>query len=471
MSIIHAQILFYENFEGALNNTTKLPENWQESGKSIDGIFLVGDSIQANYILSQTSLWKVPSHTKFVMTNDVRCSYEKGIGYCDKSKDRLILPKISIPNFSGSLILQFDAFFTGKLGSQATVEISIDGGVTWVKEYDLLANETKWILNSVNISKYKGVSNLLVSFLYNDNNLVIDGLAIDNVELKKQVPWKDASLDFVDAAKYSIVPLPQVDSIPLRMTLHNNGSLMIDSVQLNVRIIEQNGSQKNVYSNSKTYFNLQVNDTVSIYFGKFLPSKKNTTYTINHWLITTKDTVRYNDSINIPIYIAQACYARDNGKEISSFDLTSANTLTIGNVFSFNNPSYIDSIYFESNYATNGTSIQAFVFPVVDGKVSLVESAKSDVFTLSTGANSQFLKLKSNFSDKILLDTGNYLIAIQKTNGGGSMGIKLCDNYFQKNSVFMRIGEVAFQTLDSYFSGAKKSVPIIRAYTSPYCNL
>ena len=105
MSIIHAQILFYENFEGALNNTTKLPENWQESGKSIDGIFLVGDSIQANYILSQTSLWKVPSHTKFVMTNDVRCSYEKGIGYCDKSKDRLILEK---------LLNEKNIFFTGE---------------------------------------------------------------------------------------------------------------------------------------------------------------------------------------------------------------------------------------------------------------------------------------------------------------------------------------------------------------------
>lgn len=471
MSVIHAQILFYENFEGVLNNTTKLPENWQENGKSLDGFFSVGDSIQANYILSQTSLWKVPSHTKFVMTNDVRCSYEKGIGYCDKSRDRLILPKISIPNFSGSLILKFDAFFTGKLGSLATVEISIDGGVSWVKEYDLLTNETNWTLNSVNLSKYKGISNLLVSFLYNDNNLVRDGLAIDNVELKKQIPWKDASLDFVDAAKYSIIPLPQVDSIPLGMTFHNNGSLTLDSVQLHLEIIEQASNQKLVYSNAKTYLKVNLTDTVSYFFGKFLPSKKNTTYIIKHWLSVAKDTVKQNDTIIIPVYIAQACYARDNGKETSSFDLTSANTLTIGNVFSFKNPSYIDSVYFESNSATNGTSVQAYVFPLVDGKVSLVSIAKSEVYTLTSGANSKFLILKGNVSDKILLDTGNYLIAIQKTNGGGSMGIKLCDNYFQKNTVFMRIGEVAFQTLDSYFSGAKKSVPVIRAYTSPYCKL
>jgi hypothetical protein len=471
MSIIHAQILFYENFEGALNNTTKLPENWKETGSSLDGIYSVGDSLQANYLLNQTSLWKVPSHTKFVMTNDVRCSYEKGIGYCDKSKDRLILPSTSTSSFSGSLILKFDAFFTGKLGSQASVEVSVDGGITWKKEFDLLVNEYSWTINSVNLSEYIGVSNLLISFLYNDNNLVRDGLAIDNVELKKQAPWKDVSLDFVDAAKYSVIPLSQVDSIPLRMVFHNSGSLNIDSIQLHVQIVEQNESQKIVYTSSKVYKNLPVNDSASYVFGKFLPTKKNTNYIIKHWLKTTKDTVIQNDSLIIPVYIAQDCYARDNGVVTSSFDLTSANTLTIGNVYSFKNKSYIDSVYFETNYATNGTSLQAFVFPMLGDKVSLVEIAKSEVFTLVSGANSKFLKLKSNFSDKILLDTGNYLIAIQKTNGGGSMGIKLCDNYFQKNTVFMRIGQVAFQTLDSYFSGAKKSVPMIRAFTSPYCNL
>ena len=79
--------------------------------------------------------------------------------------------------------------------------------------------------------------------------------------------------------------------------------------------------------------------------------------------------------------------------------------------------------------------------------------------------------MKSMALNRILLDTGNYLVAIQKTNGGGSMGIKLCDNFYQNNTVFMRIGQVSFQTLDSYFSGTKKTVPIIRAYISPFCKL
>jgi len=471
MTFIHAQVLFYENFEGATNNITKLPLNWQETGSSLDGIYSVGDSLQANYLLNQTSLWKVPSHTKFVMTNDVRCSYEKGIGYCDKSKDRLILPVISIPNFSGSLILKFDAYFTGKLGSQASVEVSVDGGENWKKEFDLIPNLTNWKSNSINFSNYVGVSNVLISFLYNDNNLVRDGLAIDNVELKKQVPWKDVSLDFVDAARYSIIPLTQVDSIPLRLTFHNEGSIIVDSVQLNVQIIEKENTQKIVYTNSKVYNNLKLTDTVNFLFGNFLPTKKNITYIIKHWVKTSKDTVTRNDSLIIPIYIAQECYARDNGILSSSFDLASSNTLTVGNLYNFKKASYIDSVYFESINATNGTTVQAFVFPIQDGKVSLVEIGKSEVFTLTNGEISKFLKVKSNLTDRILLDSGSYLIAIQKTNGGGSMGIKLCNNYFQKNTVYMRIGQVAFQTLDSYFSGAKKTVPIIRAYISPYCNL
>ena len=471
MSFINAQILFSENFEGALNNTTKLPLNWQEAGSSLDGIYAVGDSIQANYLVNLTSLWKVPSHTKFVMTNDVRCSYEKGIGFCDKSKDRLILPTINIPTFSGSLILKFDDFFTGKLGSQASIEISVNGGSSWVKEFDLIPNENSWKSNSVNLSKYIGISNVLISFLYNDNNLVRDGLAIDNLELKKQTPWKDVSLDFVDAARYSKIPISQVDSIPLRLTFHNQGSIAIDSVELNVQVIEQGVSPKLLFTTSKLYKNLSLNDTVTLVLGEFLPTKKNTTYLLKHWIKTSKDTVFSNDSLNIPISITQASYARDNAKMSSVFDLTSSNTITIGNLFSFKNVSYLDSIYFESTNATNGTLVQAFVFPVLNGKVSMVELGKSDVFTLSNGTNTKYLKLKSNALDRVLLDTGSYLIAIQKTNGGGSMGIKLCDNFYQKNTVFMRIGQVSFQTLDSYFSGTKKSVPIIQAFTSPYCKL
>ena len=207
VSNTNAQVLFSENFEGVINNVTKLPVNWQESGNSLDGIYSVGDSTQANYLLNQTSLWKVPGHGKFVMTNDVRCSYEKGIGFCDKSKDRLVFPIQNFPTFSGSLILKFDAFFTGKLGSLATVEVSLDGGTNWVKEYELISNENKWQSNSVNLSKYIGESNVLISFLYNDNNLVRDGLAIDNVVIRKQVPWKDVSVDFADAAKFSYIPI------------------------------------------------------------------------------------------------------------------------------------------------------------------------------------------------------------------------------------------------------------------------
>ena len=471
MSFINAQVLFYENFEGVIDNTTKLPINWQETGSSQDGIFTVGDSVQANYLLDQNSLWKVPSHTKFVMTNDVKCSYEKGIGYCDKSKDRLILPVLNIPSYSGSLILKFDDFFTGKLGSQATIEVSLNGGVTWLKEFDLISDEFKWKSNSVNLSKYIGVSNVLISFLYNDNNMVRDGLALDNVELKKQVPWKDVSIDFVDAARYSSIPITQVDSIPLRFTFHNEGTLFLDSVELNVQILELGVSTKILYSNSKIYKNLNIKDTVSYLFGNYLPLKKNTTYLFKHWVKTARDTVSWNDSLNIPITITDATFARDNSRMSSVFDLTSLNTITIGNLYSFKMPSYIDSIYFESSNATNGTGVQAFVFPIIDGKVSLNEVGKSDVFTLSNGVNLKYLKIKSNLSDRVFVDTGDYLIALQKTNGGGSMGIKLCDNFYQKNTVFMRIGQVSFQTLDSYFSGTKKNVPIIRAFITPFCKL
>ena len=463
--------MFSENFEGSVNNTTNIPLNWQETGNSLDGIFSVGDSINANYLLNQSSLWQVPSHTKFVMTNDVRCSYEEGIGFCDKSRDRLILPLINFPTFSGSLILKFDAFFTGKLGSQATIEVSLDGGNSWVKEYELLSSEKEWTTNTVNLSKYIGESNVLISFLYNDNNLVRDGLAIDNIIIKKQVPWKDVSLDYTDAAKYSIIPIAQVDSIPLKLTFHNDGTLLLDTIEVNVQVYLKNASQQILFQASKLYKNLIVGDTVSVLMGKILPTLKNTTYIVKQWVRTKGDTVFSNDTLVIPILISQTCYARDNSSSTSLFDITSANTITIGNMFTYTMASYLDSVYFESNNANNGTAVQAYVFPIVNGKVSINEIGKSDVFTLNSSNNSTYLKIKSTTLGRVHLDTGSYLIALQKTNGGGSIGLKLCDNYYQNNTVFMRIGQVSFQTLDSYFSGTKKTVPIIRAFTSPFCKL
>lgn len=471
ISRINAQILFSENFEGALNNTTKLPVNWQESGSSLDGIYSVGDSVQANFLLSQSSLWKVPAHSQFVMTNDVRCSYEKGIGFCDKSKDRLILPLINLPTFIGSLILQFDAFFTGKLGSQATIEVSLDGGTNWVKEFVFDSDETNWKTNTVNLSRYIGESNVLISFLYSDFNLVRDGLAIDNVVLKKQIPWNDVSLDYSDAAKYSMIPITQVDSIPLKLTIHNDGTLALDSVEVNVEVYLQTHPKQLLFQSKKYQKNVKVGDTLNVFMGKFLPTSKNKTYVIKQWVKTKNDTVSTNDTLVIPVSITQPCYARDNGVSNSIFDLTSPNSITIGNLFSYKTASYLDSVYFETNNATNGTTIQAFVFPVVNGKVSLTEIGKSDLLTLNSSNSNIYLKMKSLTLGRIYLDTGGYLIAIQKTNGGGSIGLKLCDNYYQDNTVFMRIGNVTFQTLDSYFSGTKKKVPIIRAFSSPFCKL
>jgi hypothetical protein len=470
-SVGNTQVLFSENFEGVINNSTQLPANWQESGNSLDGMYTVGDSSLANYILNQSSLWKVPAHGMFVMTNDVRCSYEKGIGFCDKSKDRLVLPLLNIPTYSGSLILRFDAFFTGKLGSIATVEVSLNGGSSWVKEFDLTPNNDAWQKNSVNLSKYIGESNVLISFLYNDNNLVRDGLAIDNVILQKQTPWKDASIDFVGAAKYASIPIFEVDSIPLSVTFHNAGSLLLDSTEIKISVVDKMDMQHSILSYSKIIKNTAVNDTVYVELGKFLPTIKNKSYRITHVVKSKKDTVSYNDTLITDIQISESLFGRDDKNYKSVFDLTSTNSITVGNVFTMKNPAYVDSIYFETHTASIGTNVQVFIYPVVKGKVATTSIGQSDVYTLIQSSEQIVLPVKSLVNPRVLLDTGDYLFSVQKMNGGGSMGLALCDNYYLSNSVFMRIGGVAFQTLDSYFSGTKKTIPIIRAFLSPSCKL
>ena len=470
-----SQIVFSENFENSALDTNKIPFNWKESGLSKDGYFEVGDSLRANFLINGVSQWNVPNHTKFVMTSDIRCSYEIGGAKCNKSQDRLILPEFDFSTLSGTIVFSFDVFFTGKLGSTASIEVSVDKGSSWTKVYTITSDITKWTNQVVDLSSYISNKNVTISILYNDNNMLRDGLAIDNIILKKQKPWKDVSIVYASASKYAVIPETQFDSIPLDLTIYNNGSLQLDSVKLKVNIFDITLSKSLIYSKSVYCKNIQVKDTLRVSLGKFFPNGNFKKYLIQHTVLSKLDTIPTNDSLNVVIRTNSNEYARDYGKMTMLFDMTSANAITLGNVYNINKKVYLDSVLIgitKSN-ATLGSNIQVQIFPVVNGSPTLSSIGKSDVYTISTidTVSNLFLKVKNSNFERLVLDTGSYLVALTKLNSGLSMGLNLCANYYQNNTVFINIGNSSFQTLDSYFSGTKKTVPKIRAFCSPYCTL
>ena len=472
---VQSQVVFYEDFEGATFPSTQLPLDWNETGLSLDGVYSVGTSVEAGVLVGGVSKWVVPNHGKFVMTNDARCSFELGFGKCNKSLDRLILPSINLSTISGSLVLYFSSFFSGKLGSQATVEISIDGGLNWVVEHSIISNASNWLKSGVNLSQYIGQSNVIISFLYNDNDLVRDGFALDDVSIVVQKPWKDVMIDYVGSARYARVPLTQYDSVPLSIKFHNNGSLMLDTVMLSVTVYNKTTSIVE-HKLLKQVYNVKPKDSLLVLLGSFLPVLKNQVYEISHSVYSRFDTIPSNDTIISNVRATVNEYGRDDGASGVLLDVISPNSISIGSVYRFNKKAYLDSLFVQVVYSDNttGSNLQAFIYPVKDRIPSTSYIGLSSVFVLTdefVGVRDLNFKLTNLLSNRLLLDTGDYLMVIKKLNGGKTAGINMSKNYYEDNSVYIQVGNVPFQTLDSYFLGTKKDVPIIRAYVNPFCHI
>ncbi len=472
-----AQTLFTENFEGVLNSTTDLPNKWSETGLSENELYFVGDSVDANYTVNNQSQWLVPSHSKFVMTNDLMCSYEEGNSKCNKQQDRLILPKLAFKKSSLSLVLEFSSFFTAKYGAKAVVQISRDQQQSWTTIGAVVNNTKKWQVNTLDISSYLGDTSVYISFLYDDVSTVNDGLAIDDVTIKLMKKWKDASLDFVSVSNYSIIPIAQVNTIPLNVVFHNAGSLKIDSTIVRVQIFDLSIPNGLIATFRKKHTNIIVKDTISTLLGSFIPNEKKK-YKIVHSLITVADTVRTNDTLTTFLQISTHEFARDLGLKSEIFELdevqkTTENQVSIGNLFTLNVKSEIDSLFIGllKSDKTNGLQFRALVYKYVS-KDSLIPIGKSDVVSmdqLTINGAGVYLKILDDVGQKLIVDTGRYLMVYQKLPGSKSTGLYLSTRYFNEKTIFVSTAN-EFNVFED-FAPSNRKVPIIRCFVTPICSL
>jgi hypothetical protein len=469
-----AQLLFSENFEGVLDENSLLPNDWSKKGLSNDKIFQVGDSLTAIFKINGETLWFVPNHTKFAYTSDVSCSYNLGGENCNKSEDRLILPKQDFTNISTSIVLSFNSFFTGKLGSLASVEYSIDNGISWIFVSNVMPS-IQWQENHIDLSNLINKSNVLIAFRFNDNNALRDGLAVDDVQLKKVNPWVDLKILSSDLTKYSIIPSTQLIPLPLNCLFTNQGSKLADTSIFNLKVYSTVNQKKIIKEYSKSIYNIRQKDTINIDFGTIYSNELTDSFEFDFSIENKYDTIKENNELKFNAIVSLNEYARDDNQLVSVLGLTSSNTITIGNMFEINRASYIDSIYVmldKKNMAV-GSNFQAVVYPIIN-KIPLSNPiGYSAVYTINSGdtVSKVVLKVTDSFLSRLKLDSGNYLIAINKYTNGSSLAVKMTNKYFSEEAVYVKIGEANFQTLDTYFSGAYKLVPSIRMYCSPYCNL
>ena len=161
-------ILVDENFD-----VGTFPAGWTQTSNATDGGWLMGNN---NSLQSQW--WSIAAHGNFIATNDDACD-------CDKTLDYLIMPPLDLSVLT-SPVLQFESYFdAGSLsgGTEvATVEYSLDNGVTWNLLQTIVGTDDgAWDAQTVSLNSISGNANVLVAFHYFDDNNWLFGWGIDDV--------------------------------------------------------------------------------------------------------------------------------------------------------------------------------------------------------------------------------------------------------------------------------------------------
>ena len=126
----------------------------------------------------QSQWWSIAAHGNFIATNDDACD-------CDKTLDYLIMPPLDLSTLT-SAVLQFESYFdAGSLsgGTEvATIEYSLDNGVTWNLLQTIVGTDDgAWDAQTVSLTPISGNANVLLAFHYFDDNNWLFGWGVDDV--------------------------------------------------------------------------------------------------------------------------------------------------------------------------------------------------------------------------------------------------------------------------------------------------
>ena len=250
--------LYCEDFESVTApnlpdslTTTSLEANYFTiSGESLvelsPGGFYTGNAADAN----AGGYWPVGEHGQFAMTNDDACR-PGGVTpnnniICDLSFEKLVLPEL---DFTGQedVFLIFDYYHDKNYGTgDAEVQISTDGGNSFVNLSAPLPALASWQQGIFSLSDYNDSSSVIIQFIWSDGGGSRNwgtGLAIDDIEIAElsdnslSMPLFNQWLVGFDgfASSYSQIPLsmiPNSTGIIFQSYVFNNGNLAQDSIRL-----------------------------------------------------------------------------------------------------------------------------------------------------------------------------------------------------------------------------------------------
>ncbi len=173
-------VLLNENFE----DTLFPPENWQ------------GVQFKRSNNMLSPHIGSWPSWFAVEPVNGYKSDYAE-----------LITPPVDMRQAS-HFKLCFDYFFKSNYGESAKVQVSYDGGTTW----DIVAYlnpSTSWYNDSIDLDFISGVNGnrtTLFKFSFGFTTGFYDPSAIDNVEIKSELPVPDSYTFMLDGQNMAVLP-------------------------------------------------------------------------------------------------------------------------------------------------------------------------------------------------------------------------------------------------------------------------
>jgi hypothetical protein len=342
---------FYcENFEGvnapalpADMNTSSLESNYfVPSGGSnvqVDGFF-TGNSQDAGVGGYWTYL---DDHTTFAMTNDDSC-LPGGVtpneaNNCDLSFEVLELPEL---DFTGqaNMWLLFEFFHDKNWGGgDASVEVSVDGGVSWEDISGPLAETQAWQAAAFDLSAYEDSSSVTIRFLWSDAGSWASGLAVDDIVINP-LPEYAIKLNqalqlfpstYFGGTTYKIAPLAQAEATGYNFAgyIQNMGLNTLDSARIFASISSEG------FSTQSDGINTISLDQDSLYCNDIFTATSTGTYTADIYAGDENESITEISSVSFEV--AEYDYARDDagmsGDYTGGSFINDAGSEQRGNVF------------------------------------------------------------------------------------------------------------------------------------------
>lgn len=251
-------VIVNEDFEGS-----GLPASWSRSQNSPS----VGWEFGATSTLT-SGYFAIPTSSKIAASNDDKHDAQGGTAN-KADRDRLITPLLNFTTLS-NVRLGFNYFFTGAYGSEATIEISDDNGVTWTTINTLTQSNGAWAYKIIDLSLYAGQSGLKIAFRHNDTNNWASGFAIDDVKIYEPTAI-DMALTNIDLTGYVARGFK-----PLTVSVRNDGLSATTSFDLSYSI----DSGATWVTETKTGLNIAPGTTAQVTFDAEVPLRDGREYQI-----------------------------------------------------------------------------------------------------------------------------------------------------------------------------------------------